>query len=54
MKNIDIRGMPWGIVLYIIISVLVLIGIAWFAVWQFGLCYPTISSSWWYCLKHAL
>jgi hypothetical protein len=36
----------------LIIFIMAALGI-WYAVWQYNLCYPEVSSSVWYCLQHA-
>lgn len=42
-------------VLPIILFVIVLlIGSVIYAHWQFQLCYPEVSDSWWYCFQHAV
>ena len=37
----------------IVIFVLAIIVGFWYAKFQFDLCYPKVSSDFWYCLQHA-
>lgn len=41
------------IILLILLAILAIIGGIWYAQFQFDLCYPEVSDSWWYCLQHA-
>jgi len=40
------------ILIILVLAILMGLGI-WYAVFQFNLCYPEVSDSWWYCFQHA-
>jgi len=37
----------------IVLFVVILIAGIWYQVWQYQLCYPEVSTSFWYCWQHA-
>lgn len=47
------RPKVWLIAVGVLLVVVLLVGQIVYSLWQFGLCYPEVSSSWWYCFQHA-
>lgn len=51
-KRNSLKGLVTILAVFTTIVIIIVLSI-WYSVWQFQLCYPEVSTSFWYCFQHA-